>query len=45
MIVIAEHELQRVRSRRQVHDCLSLSGTEMKVIEIVRNWVIQGRQL
>ena len=45
MTLIAQQKLQGVLSGRQAHLGLGLACTEVQVIEIVWNRLIQGRQL
>ena len=43
VVLVAEQKLQRVRPRREGHFGLGLARTEVQVIEIVRDGLIQGR--
>ena len=45
MILVAEQELQRVRSRLERHLRLGLAGAEVQMIEVVGNGLVEGRQL
>jgi len=45
MILVAQEKLQRMRSGRQVQLCLSLPSTEMQMIEIIGDGLIEWREL
>src|SRR6516165_7628932 len=45
MTLVTQQKLQGVLSGRQVHFSLGLACTEVEVIEIVWNWLIQRRRL
>ena len=44
VVLVAHEKLQRVRARLERNFGLGLTGTEMQVIEVVWNRLIEGRQ-
>ena len=45
MVLVAEQELNRVRSKREIYDSFCLPGAEVQMIEVVRYGVVQRWQL
>ena len=45
VILITQEKLQRMRSGRQVQLCLRLPGTEMQMVEIIGDGLIEWREL
>ena len=45
MVLVAKEELQDVRAGGESDFGLGLAGAEVQVIEIIRNWLVERRQL
>ena len=45
MVLIAKQQLDRVRTQRQIDRRFCLSGTEVQMIEVIRDGFVQWRQL